>query len=124
MNGRRILLVEDDFITSMETREFLEEEGFTVDAAYCGEAALEMLRRHGDLAFLISDVDLGPGPNGFAVARCARAIRPGIPVIFISGSSPAEHAAEGIRESQFIAKPFRPEQIRAALRTPPCREAA
>ena len=45
----------------------------------------------------------------------ARAARPGLPVVFISGHEGARHPSEGVAGSAFIAKPCRGEQIVEAL---------
>jgi DNA-binding NtrC family response regulator len=111
----RILLVEDDFLTNITFDRILADAGFDVESVYCGGAALAAIRRRPPLA-LVTDVDLGRGPNGFDVARFARASRPGLPVVFISGRGGARHAPERVVDSQFIAKPCSGEQIVDALR--------
>lgn len=93
----------------------LRAEGFGVTEAYCASAAFELLSKHGVLSALVTDVDLGPGPDGFAVARRARAAYPGLPVVFISGTAVSRHLFEGVGGSQFIAKPLNPRQIVEAL---------
>lgn len=110
-----ILLVEDDFILNFGLRETLEEAGYRVVSVYCGEAALEALNRHPYLAALVTDIDLGVGPDGFDIASSARAAYPRLPVVFISGTMASDHAARGVAGSEFVAKPFQPQQVVAAL---------
>jgi CheY-like chemotaxis protein len=64
---------------------------------------------------LLTDVDLGSGPDGFDVARHARTLYRRLPVVFVSGTMAAHHAANGVVNSAFVAKPFLPHQIMAAL---------
>lgn len=115
MDATRVLLVEDDFLVSMAFRKVLEGHGFRVESVYCGRTALAAIRRCQPWA-LVTDVNLGRGPDGFDVARFARASHPGLPVVFISGHEGARHASEGVAHSDFIAKPCRGEKIVEALR--------
>jgi DNA-binding NtrC family response regulator len=115
MDATRVLLVEDDFITNQALRGLLEDFDFRVESVYCGTTALAAIRRSPPWA-LVTDVDLGRGPDGFEVARFARAARPGLPVVFLSGHAAARHPSEGVAGSEFIAKPCRGEQIVEALR--------
>jgi CheY-like chemotaxis protein len=115
MPGPRILFVDDDFISNMATCEVLRADGFNVTEAYCASAAMKLLNKRHVLSALVTDVDLGPGPDGFAVARCARAAYPDLPVVFISGTAMSRHLFEGVGGSQFIAKPLNPRQIVEAL---------
>ena len=114
MGSGHVLLVDDDVIINLSLHEFLQEAGFTVEAAYSGTAAYEAIKRDPPWA-LVTDLDLGLGPDGFQVARYARAACPGLPVVFISGTMAARYPQEGVAESDFIAKPFRGQQIVEAL---------
>ena len=123
MDATRVLLVEDDFLTNQALHSLLEDYEFRVESVYCGATALAAIRRQPPWA-LVTDVDLGPGPNGFEVARFARASRPGLPVVFLSGHEGARHPSEGVPDSDFIAKPCRGEEIVEALRRAAHLEAA
>jgi CheY-like chemotaxis protein len=115
MHQFRVLLVEDNFLLNMECCEFLRESGMSVTEAYCAAAAFEVLDRPGRLSGLVTDIDLGVGPDGFEVARRARAAYPDIPVVYISGTAGARCASEGVAGSEFVAKPLHPRQILEAL---------
>src|SRR5258707_9744312 len=114
MESDHVLLVEDDMIINLELHEFLQDSGFTVEAAYSGAGALAAIGRRPPWA-LVTDLDLGRGPDGFEVARCARIARPGLPVVFISGTLAARFARDGVAGSGFVAKPCRGLQIVEAL---------
>jgi DNA-binding NtrC family response regulator len=111
----RILLVEDDFLTNLSFSKILDGSGLWVESVYCGVTALAAIRRRPPLA-LVTDIDLGPGPDGFDVARFARIANPGLPVVFISGRAEARHAPDRVAGSEFITKPCTGEQIVEALR--------
>jgi CheY-like chemotaxis protein len=115
MRDIRLLLVEDDLVLSMDVGATLEAEGFRVTNAYSHAEAIDALSRDQDLGALLTDIDLGPGPDGFDVARQGRRLRPGLPVVFVSGSMGIYHAARRLHGSIFVAKPFHPAQIIQAL---------
>ncbi|HEX7948614.1 MAG TPA: response regulator [Phenylobacterium sp.] len=123
MDATRVLIVEDDVLTNLALHRILEDYEFRVESVYCGTTALAAIRREPPWA-LVTDVDLGRGPDGFEVARFARACRPGLPVVILSGREGARHPAEGVPGSEFIAKPCRGEQIVEALRRTAHLEAA
>jgi len=78
-----ILVVDDNRSVRAALRVFLEEEGFEVQVACDFEAAARMLR---EAAYdvLITDLDL-PGGNGFDLVRRARAFRPEMRSILVTG---------------------------------------
>jgi DNA-binding response OmpR family regulator len=111
MTLHQILFVEDDLLASASSCEFIRDRGLRALDAGCAASAAQIIDRRGYLSALVTDVDLGDGEDGFAVARRARAAYPGLPVIFVSGTAAARHAAEGVEGSVFIAKPCHPRQI-------------
>jgi CheY-like chemotaxis protein len=115
MHRLRILFVDDNFLFNLDVREFLRDLGMKVEPAYCASAAFEAIDRGRQLSALVTDVDLGPGPDGFDVARYARAAYPGLPVVYISGTRAASHALEGVSGSEFIGKPLHPSEVAQAL---------
>jgi CheY-like chemotaxis protein len=115
MRDANLLFVEDDLVQGMDVSATLEAEGFRVTNVSSHAEAIEALSRDQDLGALLTDIDLGPGPDGFDVARQARRLRPGLPVVFVSGSMGIYHAARRLPGSIFVAKPFHPAQIIQAL---------
>jgi DNA-binding response OmpR family regulator len=115
MRIHQILFVEDDCMLSLSSCEFMRDQGIRVIEAENAVFAAHVIDRRGYLSGLVSDIDLGPGDNGFDVARCARAAYPGIPVVFVSGAAASRHLAEGVEGSVFIQKPYHPRQVIEAL---------
>jgi DNA-binding NtrC family response regulator len=111
-----ILYVEDDLLCSSENSEVIREGGFDVVEACCAAEAAAVIDRHDPLAALVTDIDLGEGADGFEVARHARSAYPGLPVIYVSAAAAARISLEGLKGADFIAKPFRAQQIIDALR--------
>lgn len=115
MRELRILFAEDDLVLNMATCTSLENEGISVKCVYSGPAAIEAITRLDYLDALLTDIDLGTGPDGFDVARYARRLYPHLPVVFVSGTMGCLHAANGVEGSLFVSKPFHQAQIMKAL---------
>jgi signal transduction histidine kinase/ActR/RegA family two-component response regulator len=115
---RPLLLVDDDAAVRETTGELLRALGYAVIEAGGGRAALECLRAEPDIALLLTDVVM-PDMNGPALAAAAHAMRPGLPVVFMSGYSDLAGVTGGAVLGRMVSKPFRPteltEQITAAL---------
>ena len=86
-----------------------------VTEASSAAAAFQALETPGRLSGLVTDINLGAGPDGFEVALRARATCPDIPVVYISGSDGERHATEGVKGSVFVTKPMHPRQVLEAL---------
>jgi DNA-binding NtrC family response regulator len=70
-----------------------------------------------EAAGLVTDVRLGSGPDGWDVARHARHKKPDMPVVYMTGDSAANWAAEGVPKSLLLMKPFAPAQAITAIST-------
>jgi len=111
-----LLYVEDEMITQDLMETALREAGFHVLTASDGSGAIALLAKpNGDLRGLITDIDLGDGPDGWAVARRARELIGGLPVVYVSGASDADWTSRGVPNSVMIAKPFAPAQVVVAI---------
>ncbi len=113
-----LFLVEDDALI----REFLEaslsDAGFEVVEVSCGTTALaEFDADAARFRAVITDIRLGAGPDGWAVARRARELAPTMPVVYMSGDSSPEWSSKGVPNSLMVAKPFAPAQIITAVST-------
>lgn len=102
----RLLTIEDDELTRSALERVLDEEGYLVRALPEGSAAEEVARDfRPDLAIL--DVDLGLGPDGFAVARQLRRISD-FPILFLTGKADVEDRLTGFDTGadDYLVKPF------------------
>jgi CheY-like chemotaxis protein len=101
-----VLVVEDEALVRMLVVQTLEEAGFAVREAAEAQGALEVLRNDDAIRLMITDVGL-PGLNGRRLADAARAERPDVKVLFMTGyadSALLEHVLpEGFG---LITKPF------------------
>ncbi len=107
LNGRKVLIADDETAVRKLAVSILEMNGYVVDPVATGEAALERFRAEGGRYDLVI-LDLGmPGMGG---ARCLEAIRkesPGVRVIVASGFVPDGQAAliRGLGAT-IIGKPY------------------
>jgi DNA-binding response OmpR family regulator len=107
----QVLLVEDEIFIAEMIRDALEDRGLAVRSAYCHRSACDILDDEA-LAFcvLVADINLGPGGDGFAVARRARELHPELKVVYITGH--ASHLQKhGVDGSVLIPKPFYPDEL-------------
>ncbi len=113
--GVSILLVEDQDAIRRFARLALEGQGHRVAEAEDGEAALDLVRAGGAYDLLVTDVTM-PGIDGRELATRVRALRPDIAVVVMSGYAPDSELAGEIDRSVFLAKPFPPADLFAALK--------
>lgn len=79
-----ILVVDDDVRTARLLARMLQEDGFDVELAIDGAAAINRLARSPIPDILVTDLRM-PHADGVAVASYARSRRPGIPVLLVTG---------------------------------------
>jgi CheY-like chemotaxis protein len=117
-----ILLVEDDAANRDVIGSILRSEGYTVLEASCGSEAISLCRE-GCPQLLVSDIEL-PDMSGISVASVAIEDLPGMPVLFISGTSLEDWSPRdrslfkrlSARAVDFLEKPFRPGTLAIKIR--------
>jgi CheY-like chemotaxis protein len=111
-----LLLAEDDDAIRPALEDVLREGGFELEIANSGGEALAILEQCKDkLRGLITDINLGPGPDGWEVAKRGRELIPTLPVVYMSGAAGQEWPSKGVPHSTLIAKPFAPAQLITAI---------
>jgi CheY-like chemotaxis protein len=111
---KRVLVIDDDPMSRELLALLLDGEGYAVDAADSGESALDLIGR-GDSApeLVLADVQL-PGIGGAKLARKLRsACGPATLLLAMSGSQPPAKTIS--KFDGFLLKPFKMEQVAAAL---------
>jgi CheY-like chemotaxis protein len=84
----RVLIAEDEALIALSLTDLLEAEGYRVDVAPDGAAALTMASGMGSaLDLLVTDLNM-PHLCGEDLIRALRAIRPELPVVVVTGSPP------------------------------------
>ncbi|MBK3804033.1 response regulator [Azospirillum brasilense] len=111
----RLLVVEDNALVLMATVEGLTQEGFEVETADHGAAALEILEQDAAFDVIVTDVVMPYGVSGIDLARRVQERWPGIRVLLISGYSP--ESLSGLKaDAAVLPKPFTPDQLAARVR--------
>jgi DNA-binding response OmpR family regulator len=111
-----LIYVEDDPLIQDLVKTALQEAGYEVLTADDGAAGLKLIgAQSGKLRGLVTDIDLGKGPDGWEIARIARETDGGLPIVYVSGASDHDWASKGVPNSLMIAKPFAPAQIVVAI---------
>jgi len=108
-----VLLVEDEEIVRELVTQMLRHVGYDVVAAGRPEDAVELARGRAEFDLVVTDIVM-PGMSGRVVADRIEELRPGTPVLFISGYSGGSES--GLREGDtFLAKPFTIDQLARAV---------
>src|SRR5262245_18243740 len=103
----RLLLAEDDRKLASFIRQGLEEEGYAVDVAPDGAAALDLLLGGPPFDLVILDV-LMPRRDGFTVLKTLRERRIDVPVLFLTARDtvPDRVAGLDLGADDYLTKPF------------------
>jgi PAS domain S-box-containing protein len=113
-----ILVVEDAGPVRKLVERYLERHGYTVLGASSSIGALRHARRHpGPVHLLLTDVIL-PRMDGREIAERVEALRPGIPVVYMSGFTDDSLSRHGVLADDVILleKPFTPSELLTMVR--------
>jgi len=113
--ARKVLVVDDEPIVTKSCRRILAVEGYDVQTAQSGQEGLRRaLSQHFDL--LVTDLKM-PDMDGMELVQTVRRDRPQTAVVIITGYAtiPSAVAATRLGVSDYIEKPFTPEQIVEAV---------
>lgn len=100
----RVLIVDDDPGVLRLAATVLSQAGYAVHACASGEEASKYLVDH-EVELLLTDKDLGR-MSGVDVARAARAQRPDLPIVLMTGA-PDRHSVGAFSFQGYLVKPFR-----------------
>ena len=105
--SKPILVVEDEQEVRSLLKVMLAESGFEVVVAKDGTSALhELWRRGGEVALMVTDVDMGR-MNGIELATSVRSQYPALPILFVSGLPIPAAELEAIAPGALlVTKPF------------------
>lgn len=109
-----VLLVEDHPFVRTSMTAALSAAGLAVVAVGDAQEAAARLQQDPGLALLVTDIDLGTG-NGWALGRAARAVRPDLPILYMSADAERDYPREGLSNTLFLSKPFGLGSVHAAL---------
>jgi CheY-like chemotaxis protein len=113
--ARRILVVDDDAAVRTVLRALLAREGYAVVDASHGEEAVDRLERGEPFDLVLTDLVM-PDVNGWEVLRAVRRLRPGLPVVLVTGWEPTAPEGDEVPDG-IIAKPVTDVELRDAVAT-------
>lgn len=111
----RILIVDDDVDLYQLVSQFLEPEGFQVDAAHDGPKGLERALS-GDYSLIVLDLML-PDMGGLEVLRHLR-VKSSVPVLILTARGEDVDRIVGLEigADDYLPKPFNPRELLARIR--------
>ena len=113
-----VLVVEDEWLVRMELTAAFEDEGFSVVECTSAEDAVIALiaaeTAGGTIDLLVTDIRLNGFQTGWELAAKARAIDPGMGVIYVSANPPSPHCE--VPGSVFLDKPALSDRVIAEAR--------
>jgi len=113
-----VLLVEDEFLIQDLLESTLHDAGYAVRAVTDGTDGMKLVESVAANALgLVTDVNLGPGPSGWDIARRGRELNAALLVVYVTGDSEHDYAAHGLPHSLLIRKPFVGSEVVVALAT-------
>ena len=113
--GALVLVVDDEPHVRSVAKRILEKAGHRVVVAEDGEVALS-IARESPVQVALVDATM-PGMSGAQVLAALAEVKPGLPLVLMSG-----YARDEVREAAqraaagFVAKPFTPDDLRQAVR--------
>ena len=111
----RVLVIDDDVGLCELVEEYLEPEGYDVEATHNGERGIDRALSN-EHSLVILDVML-PGMNGFDVLRRIRA-KSRIPVLMLTARGDDVDRIVGLEigADDYLSKPFNPRELVARIR--------
>ena len=113
----RILVVDDEPLVRELAVIILEDLGYDVVDAANGEDAYRILCLDDSITAVVTDIVM-PRLDGFGFAAKAWHLKPGLRILFTSGNHLGTPAVRAPNRSTppVLAKPYRPNQLGAAVR--------
>jgi CheY-like chemotaxis protein len=112
-----VLVVDDEIAIRLLITEMLTDLGYAVIQAPDGPHGLRILQSQQRIDLLVTDVGLPNGMNGRQLADAARALRPELRILFITGYAPTESGGDGMLgyRMEVMTKPFKLEVFAAKV---------
>ena len=117
--GETVLVVDDEPTVRMLVVEVLEDLGYTAVEAADSAAGQRVLQSETRIDLLVTDVGLPGGMNGRQLADVARATRPGLKVLFITGYAENAVLSHGHLQPgmHMLTKPFAMDTLASRIKS-------
>jgi DNA-binding NtrC family response regulator len=111
-----ILVIEDEILIRLAACDYLRHCGYRVIEGSNAEEAQRVLRAGEPVEVLFSDVDLGPGLDGFGLAKWVRAEYPDVRILLASGTVWISEQTSALCDGPFLRKPYSQEALQGHIR--------
>ena len=108
-----ILVIDDDTGLRSVLQTFLQVLGYSVVVAKDGEEGLRTFKS-GEFDLVFTDLVM-PGAEGLEVIMQIKELKPGTPIIAITGYDKYSELATALDVDQVLYKPFTLDQVKASL---------
>ena len=106
LQANGVLVVEDEALVRLLVVQTLEEAGYSVSEAGEAQTAMDVLRADEGIRLMVTDVGL-PGMDGRRLADQARAHRPDMRILFMTGYADSALIEKALPDGfGLITKPF------------------
>lgn len=115
----RALVIDDEEAVCRVAEKSLARCGLIVSVAFDGEEGMEVYRAADSIDIVVLDMTM-PKMNGAEVYKALRAIDPNLPIIISSGYSGSEAMAQvdvNGGPTEFLQKPYRPQELISCVRS-------
>ncbi len=116
MVNPKILVIDDDNAHREGMVMMLEDEGYEIDSADCGETAIQMIdRKFYDL--VVTDYKMH-GIDGMELLKLINDRNPLLKVIMVTGFGTVEHAVQAVHLGaiDYIPKPVDPKKFKMSIK--------
>lgn len=104
-NLQTVLIVEDDQLLKLMTRDIVEEAGFSTLEASDADEAIALLATRSDIAMLLTDVNMPGSMDGLKLAHAVRVRWPHIKIVVASARGDITTGDLPV-DSRFFRKPY------------------
>ena len=106
LNGKRCLVLDDEFLIALDIQQILELAGAKhVASVATASEAMELLRREEKFDVAVLDVKLG-GPEGNSLGVASMLANAGTPFVFLTGMRVDNEHARKFPQAPVIEKPY------------------
>ncbi|MHC4390916.1 MAG: sensor histidine kinase [Planctomycetota bacterium] len=112
----RVLIVDDEAKTVAITKDILELDGLIVSTAGNAAEALAQLEGPDRFNAVVTDIRM-PGMSGIELLARVRELRPGLPVLIVTGHATVATAAKAVEEgaTEYLFKPIDFDRLKQAI---------
>jgi DNA-binding response OmpR family regulator len=111
-----ILVIEDEILIRLAVCDYLRGCGYRVIEGSTGEEAQRVFQAGEPIEILFSDIDLGRGINGFALAAWVRENYPAVRILLTSGIATLAADAAHLCDGPLLSKPYSHGRLEARIK--------